>query len=150
MNNVNIQRKIDALRRLEIDQQGKPEGLLAHNRRLKLQAKLATLPQTANLKTIEGDLLDNLGCGLGATTNGRPCGGCSGLGYRQFYAWTGSFSGTRETIILPTGRVVYLRFGVPSPQKKPLSYSRCRNCEGTGEVVVFNPVILKGSIGAAS
>lgn len=64
-------------------------------------------------RTVQGDLLSNLGNGLGVRVNGKPCTYCAGRGY-QVSAW-----------------------------RDKTSYSTCYTCHGSGEIEMFNPVLPK-------
>lgn len=67
-------------------------------------------------QTMQGDLLVDLGKGLGPRINGKTCVCCRGLGYTTERDW---------------------RTGAPD------FHWTCGHCSGTGEVEMFNPVLPK-------
>lgn len=69
--------------------------------------------------TETGELLSELGKGLGNFKNGVTCVGCNGKGYQMNRRWSLS-ARDREYA------------------------SVCYSCKGTGETEIFNPVIPKG------
>lgn len=72
----------------------------------------------SNLVTTDGIPLSQLGLGLGPMKNGRDCEHCKHQGYIEF-----------RTAIT-----------------KRLSYVRCHQCSGTGEIELFSPLLPKGRL----
>jgi DnaJ-class molecular chaperone len=162
-------------------------------------------------KTIEGFLLNELGLGLGPTTNGRDCTNCDHKGYTTIHetvfldcpkceghgdimlcrdcAGTGLFTLKNKNQVkcrkcsgkgywpcpkveVPVSSYRGNPFGFGSIPRSVLKrhhgamgcpdckasgqckvptnryrHYRCGNCNGTGEIKIYNPVIIKGSLG---
>lgn len=98
------------------------------------------------LRTVDGTLLSDLGLGLGPTTNGRDCDTCSGFGYRS---WTEPIRRMVQCNRC-AGRGCWKCWNTGREEKtvgqSTIKYARCGTCNGTGEIKIYNPVILKGSI----
>ncbi len=125
-------------------------------------------------KTTQGDLLVDLGNGLGPTTNGAHCKNCNSLGYRietrtsHYRIIDCSFCGVRCGRCSGRGRLITgecpeckgsgtFRFrnigctfcrGRGNYSKPILTqvYITCSTCEGTGEIKIMNPVLPKGAV----
>ena len=123
-------------------------------------------------KTTQGDLLVDLGQGLGPTTNGDHCKGCNSLGYRVETRSTGNIQQPCPFCDTKCGRCAgrgKLTSG-PCPEcqgrgtfinhyctfcrgrrywSKPLMtqvYVTCSTCGGKGEIWIMNPVLPKGAV----
>lgn len=75
--------------------------------------------------------------------NGRSvgqCNGCRGNGWIAELRRTPSFFGSRCVTCKGAG-------DVPNPQGRQ-THVKCYHCKGTGELLVFNPVIPKGLLGS--
>jgi DnaJ-class molecular chaperone len=104
--------------------------------------------------TAEGDLLSNLGKGLGDLVNQKPCSFCHGKGceYKQHYDYTydrvctichgRGFIGRSYNICfvcMGTG-------GIGRHEKSITQMHTCHKCKGTGYIEVLNPVLPKNKI----
>lgn len=120
-----------------------------------------------NYKTIEGDLICDLGRGLGPTTNSDDCPECKGKGW---YEHTHTTYG--ESVTCPvcdgSGKVKtvhnydfwdirWWRNYRPCRRCKGSGYlgwreilhktlHTCLNCKGTGQIEILNPVLQKGGV----
>lgn len=144
-------------------------------------------------RTTSGDLLSDLGLGLGPTINSRDCDQCHGEGYTASedlrfikcdlctgccYVFqcracfgTGQFTQRNQKKVpcnrckatgsVPAPSIVdfwrlpprgargcpkCLATGRMGEGKKTFTYHTCGACNGKGEVKIYNPVILKGSL----
>jgi hypothetical protein len=95
------------------------------------------------LRTQDGTPLNELGLGLGPTTNGKDCVECGGKGYRTFHhqSYVTCKCGWGCAKCSFRGRYPV---GDPSPR-----YMTCGGCNGAGEIKIYNPVILKGAMSQA-
>lgn len=128
---------------------------------------LALVVDTAEqkvLKTVNDIPLSELG--LGRKDNGSPCPRCESRGYTkstydtaapylQFELRRCSDCNGSGRFTLRSGRKVVCKrcYGIGSchtrqryTPKLETFYFVCSGCEGTGEIKVFNPVIIKGAI----
>jgi DnaJ-class molecular chaperone len=117
--------------------------------------KAFTADTNINTKaTSEGDLLSNLGKGLGDLVNQKPCSRCHGKGweYKQHFDYTydhicrncngTGFVGRRYNICfvcLGTG-------GIGKHEQRITQMHTCYECKGTGYLQVLNPVLPKNKI----
>ncbi len=124
-------------------------------------------------RTSQGDLLVDLGKGLGPTTNGAHCKDCNSLGYIQKMRVTSytqtpclrcqiqcgrcAGRGKLKATLCPecagtgTFRLLSHCFAcltvgyLSKPVYTPV-YLTCSLCEGTGEIQIMNPVLPKGAV----
>lgn len=108
---------------------------------------------TLELRTIDGIPLVELGLGLGPSVNGRDCTECKHVGYKEYRRsrrvrcpWVS------RSMSLRSGdwHQVWCRCGgtgfITEYRPDEKDYHRCSRCNGTGEVAMFNPVVIKGSL----
>lgn len=105
------------------------------------------------LCTVGGTPLSDLGLGLGPTVNGRDCETCLGKGYtaftqRQRVTCPRCFGGGDGWGSHPFCAVCRGR-GTVEVGPAVTRYHQCGVCEGTGEIKIYNPVILKGAMSQA-
>lgn len=107
----------------------------------------------ARPRTVCGKLLSTLGLGLGPTKNGKDCPQCLHDGYLTSY-------GRAFDICIACdeyGKVQRGKIKIYCPKcsgtkaiwsdvKSKPRYDLCPTCGGTGEIQVFNPVLVKGSL----
>ena len=98
--------------------------------------------------TVSGELLTELGLGLGPTVNGTPCQHCLGNGYTAFTAYKETCDRCRGTgWNLINGCLFHCEpCGSTGSIRERKSFAKCWECHGTGEIEVLNPVIPKGRL----
>lgn len=109
-------------------------------------------------RTVEGDLLSELGNGLGDLINSKSCSNCHGNGYYSFIhrEYKGGIecplcygTGTigRKSNRWWGGMAICPQCGgigkVSAYAKEITLYHTCINCKGTGRVEIYNPVLPK-------
>jgi DnaJ-class molecular chaperone len=119
--------------------------------------------QYKQLRTSEGIPIEELGKGLGPTTNGVQCSKCKGKGYIEVthtkYFNVGNIcpvcdgSGVIRTIhrfgLFSGWRTCKRCQGMGYTKLDPVefkSYHICDDCSGKGEKEIFNPVLQKGAV----
>lgn len=95
-------------------------------------------------RTVDGADLSDLGLGLGPTTNGKDCPECKRVGYRTYTNWRERPCPQRRRIGWST--LCYCHSDGMIRERSGDYHTRCARCDGTGEIAVFNPVILKGAL----
>jgi hypothetical protein len=157
MDLVSIKRKLDAATALYNGATTMGEKHAAFKAKERLGRKLDQCEESpALLETVDGIELSSLGLGLGPTTNGKDCENCNGMGYevnhgynykvcrgcnggRVWYKdWRSGRDAVRDCFICRGSATVR----IPGDEY----YNRCLTCDGCGEIIIFNPVLLKGSL----
>ena len=146
-----------ASKRLHTDVGGSHDEFVAMKATYDAIQKMGLVVQTDGIQSPNGSPLEiyadgtpltELGLGLGPTINGKPCDACGGRGYNPYsHQMMMQCSCSR-------GNFRYWQHGCPKcrfrgeyPIGKPQTrYARCGVCEGTGEIKIYNPVILKGAM----
>jgi DnaJ-class molecular chaperone len=117
-----------------------------------LKAFAIDIKDNKNTKTTaEGDLLSNLGKGLGDLVNQKPCSQCNGKGWESKthykYTYERECSNCKGTGYV--GKYFNVCFwcfgtgGIGRHEKKVEQIHTCYKCKGTGYIQILNPVLPK-------
>ena len=114
------------------------------------------------VRTFEGQIMSDLGQGLGPTTNGKTCDKCDGRGYtmtinrilvsgEECAACGGSGLFYKSKSHMYYGWPVRCgrcqgRGNFNAVYEERNIYHTCTHCSGTGEVEIHNPVLQKGGM----
>ena len=159
---TDIERKLQAAQALYDGATTAGEKLAALKAVSRLKSKLVELPALTKHKsmTVDGTPLSELGLGLGPTTNGKDCPNpkCGGRGYETHHgpAWKvcpvetcfrGLVTYKHWDTVEHITRYCFVCDGLGQVRASGnVYYVKCRQCDGTGEVINFNPVIPKGAL----